>query len=38
MKLDFNNVIEEELWKYVGKHLADNGFDAILVGGHRWCL
>lgn len=33
MKVDFKNVIEEELWQFVGKHLADNGFDAVLVGG-----
>lgn len=33
MKIDFSNVTEEELWKYVGKHLADNGLDAVLVGG-----
>lgn len=33
MKVDLKNVTEEDLWKYVGKHLADNGFDAVLVGG-----
>lgn len=33
MKIDFNTVTEEELWKFVGKHLSDNGFDAVLVGG-----
>ena len=33
MKVDFQNVTEEELWEFVGKHLADNGFDAVLVGG-----
>ena len=31
--MNFNNVNEEKLWKFVGKHLAENGFDAILVGG-----
>ena len=24
---------EEELWKYVATHLAQNGIDTILVGG-----
>lgn len=33
MKFDYKNATEEELWKFVGKHLADNGFDAVLVGG-----
>ncbi len=33
MKLDFENTTEKELWEFVGKHLADNGFDAVLVGG-----
>lgn len=33
MKFDFENVTEKELWRFVGKHLADNGFDAVLVGG-----
>jgi hypothetical protein len=33
MKIDFKKVTEEELWKFVGKHLANNGFDAVLVGG-----
>ena len=33
MKIDLKNASEEELWKYVGKHLAENGFDAVLVGG-----
>lgn len=33
MNFDFTSCNEEELWKYVGKHLADNGFDAVLVGG-----
>ena len=32
MTLDFKNVTEEELWRFVSKHLADNGFDAVLVG------
>ena len=33
MKLNLQSITEEDLWKYVGKHLADNGFDAVLVGG-----
>lgn len=33
MSFDYKNCNEEELWKHVGKHLADNGFDAVLVGG-----
>lgn len=33
MRIDFANATEEELWYFVGKHLADNGFDAVLVGG-----
>lgn len=33
MKIDFANCTEEELWKYVGTHLAQNGIDAVLVGG-----
>lgn len=33
MKIDLKNCSEEELWKYVGKHLSANGFDAVLVGG-----
>jgi hypothetical protein len=33
MKVDLKNITEEKLWKYVGKHLAENGFDAVLVGG-----
>jgi hypothetical protein len=33
MKINLKQISEEELWKYVGKHLADNGFDAVLVGG-----
>lgn len=33
MKIDFKAITEKELWKFVGKHLADNGFDAVLVGG-----
>lgn len=33
MKINFKTCNETELWKYVGKHLSDNGFDAILVGG-----
>lgn len=33
MKIDFKTCSEEELWKYVGSHLAKNGIDAVLVGG-----
>ena len=33
MSIDLKNATEEELWKFVGKHLAKNGFDAVLVGG-----
>ncbi len=33
MKFDYKNSTEKELWKFVGKYLADNGFDAVLVGG-----
>ena len=33
MKFDYKNATEEDLWKYIGKHLADNGIDAVLVGG-----
>jgi len=33
MKIDLKNATEEELWKYVGAHLAKNNFDAVLVGG-----
>jgi hypothetical protein len=33
MSIDFSSCTEEELWKYVGSHLAKNGFDAVLVGG-----
>ncbi len=32
MIIDLKTCTEEELWKFVGKHLADNGFDAVLVG------
>ena len=30
---NWNTCTEEELWKYVGKHLAENGISTILVGG-----
>lgn len=33
MKLDFEKATEKELWEFVGKHLADNDFDAVLVDG-----
>ena len=33
MSIDLKNCTEEGLWKFAGKHLADNGFDAVLVGG-----
>jgi hypothetical protein len=33
MNINFNTCTEEELWKFVGKHLALNGFNAVLVGG-----
>ena len=33
MKINLKNVTEEELWRYVGTHLAKNDFDAVLVGG-----
>ncbi len=33
MTIDLKKATETELWKYVGKHLGDNGFDAVLVGG-----
>ena len=33
MKIDLKNATEEELWKYVGAHLAKNNFDAVSVGG-----
>lgn len=33
MKINLKNISEEKLWSYVGKHLADHGFDAVLVGG-----
>ncbi|MGB0452743.1 MAG: hypothetical protein ACPGJV_03440 [Bacteriovoracaceae bacterium] len=33
MKIDFSTVTEEGLWRFVGKHLSDSGFDAVLVGG-----
>ena len=33
MSFEFKNCSEEELWRYVGKQLSRNGFDAILVGG-----
>ncbi|WP_044557483.1 hypothetical protein [Halobacteriovorax marinus] len=33
MRIDFKNCSEEELWLYVGKHLAIHGFEAVLVGG-----
>lgn len=31
--IDLKNCTEEELWKFVGGHLSDRGFDAVLVGG-----
>ena len=33
MKIDLKTCSEEELWKYVGSHLTEHGFDAVLVGG-----
>ncbi|MBA2405022.1 MAG: nucleotidyltransferase [Bdellovibrionales bacterium] len=33
MKIDFKTCNEEQLWKYVGRHLSKNGIDAVLVGG-----
>lgn len=30
---DWKKCTEEELWKYVAKHLAKNGVDTVLVGG-----
>lgn len=33
MTIDFKNCSEEDLWKFVGSHLARNGIDAVLVGG-----
>jgi len=30
---NWKNCTEEELWKYVGWHLAQNGIETILVGG-----
>lgn len=33
MEIDLAQCTEEELWKLVGTHLANNGLDAVLVGG-----
>lgn len=30
---DWENVTEEELWKFVGWHLANKGIHSVLVGG-----
>ena len=30
---DWNTVTEDQLWKYVGWHLAKHGIDSFLVGG-----
>jgi hypothetical protein len=33
MRIDFKNCTAEELWKFIGVHLAKEGIDVILVGG-----
>lgn len=30
---NWNKATEEEIWKYVAYHLADNGISSVLVGG-----